>query len=155
MKLSLVNHISSVEGADINYEKTYPITFGKFLCVYSFNSTHYKILEVSYWLGVERSDYIEKVSHTDVQTASKYIDRATELYESSLPKEIDYIVYSVSEDDNSVIVTLSDARNPYVEYWAYFKNVYRFVFDKNSGEYEAYISRLRGAEEKAPNNWFE
>jgi len=49
-------------------------------------------------------------------------------------------VYSVSEENDSVTVTLSDARDPYVKFWAYFKTVYRFIFDTESVEYVVYAS---------------
>jgi inner membrane protein len=156
-KLFLVNYISSAEGAKISYQNTYPSSFGKFITAYPYNATHYKIMEVSYWSGIERSDYIEKINVTgDVPDAVAYAERAGKLYSTALPQEIDYPVYSVSEENGSVTVTLSDARNPYVKYWAYFKKVYRFVFDRESGEYEAYASDRQGErEERLEENWFD
>ncbi|KKH98212.1 hydrolase [Methanosarcina sp. 1.H.T.1A.1] len=155
-KIFLVNYISDAEGTKISYQETYPSSPGKFLTAYSYNSTHYKIMEVSYWAGTERGDYIEKINVTgDVPDASAYAERAGKLYSTAVPQEIDYPVYSVSEENGSVTVMLSDARNPYVEYWAYFKTVYRFVFDTESGEYEAYASMQgEGEEDKLGDNWF-
>jgi len=155
-KLFLVNYISGAEGAKISYQNTYPSSFGKFITAYPYNATHYKIMEVSYWSGIERSDYIEKINVTgNVSDAAAYAERAGKLYSTAVPQEIDYPVYSVSEGNGSVTVTLSDARNPYVKYWAYFKKVYRFVFDRESGEYVAYASDRQGErEERLEENWF-
>lgn len=154
-KLFLVKNISDSEEAKISYQNTYPSSPGKFLAAYSYNSTHYKIMEVSYWSGIEKSDYIEKISVTGhIPDASTYIERAGKLYSTALPQEIDYPVYTVSEENDSVTVVLSDARDPYVEYWAYFKTVYRFVFDKGSGDYAAYASIHGEDEEKLEENWF-
>ncbi len=155
-KLFLVNYISGAEGAKISYQDTYPSSPGKFLSAYPYNSTHYKIMEVSYWSGIERSDYIKKVNVTGtVPDASAYVERAGKLYSTAVPQEIDYPVYNISEENGSVTVTLSDARDQYVKYWAYFKTVYRFVFDRKSGEYVAYASRQREREERLDENWFE
>ena len=149
-KIFLVKNISDAEGAKISYQDTYPSSPGKFLTAYSYNSTHYKIMEVSYWSGIEKSDYIEKINVTgDVPDASAYVERAGKLYSTAVPQEIDYPVYNVSEENGSVTVLLSDARDPYVKYWAYFKTVYRFVFDTESGEYVAY-ARCRGERRR---NW--
>ena len=154
-KIFLVNYISDAEGEKISYQDTYPSSFGKFLTAYSYNSTHYKIMEVSYWSGIERSDYIEKINVTgDVPDASAYAERAKNLYLTGVPQEIDYLVYSVLEENGSVTVMLSDARNPYVGMWAYFRTVYRFVFDTESGEYVAYASMQGGEEEELGENWF-
>ena len=155
-KVFLVNYISDAEGAKISYQDTYPSSFGKFLTAYPYNSTHYKIMEVSYWSGIEKSDYIAKINITgNVPDASTYVERVGKLYSTAVPQEIDYPVYSVSEENGSVTVLLSDARNPYVKYWAYFKTVYRFVFDNESGDYVAYASSRQGEkEEKLEENWF-
>ncbi|HEX3036508.1 MAG TPA: metal-dependent hydrolase [Thermodesulfobacteriota bacterium] len=156
-KLFLVKNISGAEGAKINYQNTYPSSFGKFITAYPYNATHYKIMEVSYWSGIERSDYIEKINVAGtVPDAAAYAERAGKLYSTALPQEIDYPVYSVSEENGSITVKLSDARNPYVKYWAYFKTVYRFVFDRESGEYVAYARDRQGErEERLEENWFE
>jgi inner membrane protein len=76
------------------------------------------------------------------------------LYQKGVPQEIDYPVYSVSKENDSVTVTLSDARNPYIEGWAYFKSFYRFVFDTKNGEYQVYASIQDGEEEQLGRNWF-
>lgn len=156
-KFFLVNQISEEEGARISYQGTYPVTPVKFLAAYDYNDTHFKIMEISYLSGIGRSDFIEKINSTGVQNASAYAERVGELYSTALPQEIDYPVFSVSEDkDNgSVTVLLSDARNSYVENWAYFRTVYRFVFDKESGKYEAYASEQEGGERKLDGNYFE
>jgi Predicted membrane-bound metal-dependent hydrolases len=155
-KLFLVNYISGAEGAKISYQDTYPSSFGTFLAAYPHNSTHYKIMEVSYWSEIEKSDYIEKINVIGaVPDASAYVERSGKLYSTAVPQEIDYPVYSVSEGNGSVTVTLSDARDPYVKYWAYFKTVYRFVFGTESGEYVAYASEQGRREERLEENWFE
>jgi len=156
VKLFFVNYISGAEGAKISYQDTYPSSVGKFISAYSYNSTHYRIMEVSYWSGIERSNYIEKVNVIGaVPDASVYIERTGKLYSTAVPQEIDYPVYSVSEENGSVTVTLSDARDQYVKYWAYFKAVYRFVFEKESEEYIAYASEPGERGERLDKNWFE
>jgi len=155
-KAFLINHISWTEEAEISYQNTYPEATGRFLTAYSFNSTHYKVLEVSYLSGIEKSKYVEKILiNGDIPDASAYIERAEKLYSAGLPQEIDYPVYVVFEDDDSVTVTLSDARNPYVENWAYFNSIYRFIFDKRNEEYHVYASVQGGPEEELNRNWFE
>ena len=127
----------------------------KFLTAYSFNSTHYKVLEISYLSGIEKSLYVEKVSiEGNVPYAAAYVKRAESLYRAGVPQEIDYPAYSVSETNDSVTVILSDARNPYVKELAYFKSFYRFVFDKNGEEYEVYAGMHGGQEERLGRNWF-
>lgn len=157
-KFFLVNQISEAEGTRINYQETYPVSPGRFLTAYEYNDTHFKIMEISYLSGIERSDFIEKVNSTGgVSDASAYVERVEKLYSTAVPQEIDYPVYSVSEneDNGTVTVLLGDARNPYVENWAYFRTVYRFVFDKESGEYEAYVSiQEEEEEEKLEKNYF-
>lgn len=154
-KAFLINHISGTEEAKISYQNTYPESTGGFLTAYSFNSTHYKVLKVSYLSGIEKSKYVEKISvNGDIPDASAYIKRAEKLYSTGLPQEIDYPVYVVSENSSSVMVTLSDARNPYVEKWTYFNSVYRFIFDKRSEEYRVYASIQGNAEEELNRNWF-
>ena len=154
-KAFLINYISEAEEAEISYQNTYPESMNRFITAYSFNSTHYKVLKISYLSGIERSEYVEKVSvKGDVPDAYKYIESAEKLYREGVPQEIDYPVYSVSEENTSVMVILSDARNPYFENWAYFKSFYRFVFSKENEEYEVYASVQGGSEEKLSRNWF-
>ena len=81
--------------------------------------------------------------------------RAGKLYSASVPQAIDYPVYSVSEKNGLITVVLSDARKPYVDKWPYFDTVYRFVFDRESGEYEVYESHYGRAEKKLDKNYFE
>lgn len=155
-KLLLVKNVAEVEGVDLNYWHTYPESTGDFLSAYPYNATHYKVLEFSYWTGIERSMFIEKVSVVgDVPEASVYTARAGELYRTGVPQEVDYPVYSVYKENGAVNVVLSDARNAYVKQWAYFQTVYRFVFDEESGEYEVYASFQGGEEERLADNWFE
>ena len=154
-KALLVDHVSQIEEHEISYQDSYPISPGSFLSSYSYNQTHYKTLEFNYWSGIEQSMFIPKIIVDDNTDESFYVQRAKGLYDSSLPREIDYLVYNVSTDENNVIVTLSDARNPYVMSWAYFKTEYTFVFSRNSDEYTAYIKRQMGETERLPMNWFE
>jgi inner membrane protein len=154
-KTFLIGHVSDSEGARISYKNTYPISPGKFLAAYSYNETHYKLLEVSYWAGIEKGFYVEKVSVTgNIPDAPVYAEKAGKLYSNSVPQAIDYPVYSVSEENGLVTVVLSDARNPYVEKWPYFDTVYRFIFDRKSGEYEVYESHYGRAEKKLDKNYF-
>jgi inner membrane protein len=154
-KFFLVNQISEAEGTSISYQDTYPSSFGRFLTAYPYNSTHYKILDVSYWSGIERSDYIKKINVTgNISDASAYIERAGKLYSTAIPEEIDYPAYNISEQNSSVTVILSDARDPYVKSWAYFKTTYRFVFDTKSKKYMAYASTHGGKEKRLEENYF-
>lgn len=154
-KAFLISHISETEEAQISYQNTYPESTNKFLTAYSFNSTYYKVMKISYLDGVEKSEYVKKISiNGSIQDAPVYIKRVKSLYSSGVPQEIDYPVYEVSEDKDHVMVTLSDARNPYTENWTYFKSVYRFIFDKENGEYQVYASIQGDSEEKLGKNWF-
>jgi len=154
-KAFLINYISEAEEAEISYQNTYPESMNRFITAYSFNSTHYKVLQISYLSGIERGEYVEKVSvNGDFPDADAYIKNAEKLYREGVPQEIDYPVYSVSENNSSVIVFLSDARNPYFEKWAYFKSYYMFIFNKENEEYEVYASVQGGSEEKLSRNWF-
>jgi inner membrane protein len=155
-KLFFIDHISEAEGTSISYQDTYPSSFGKFLTAYPYNSTHYKILDLGYWSGIERSEYIKKIDVSgNVSNALVYVERAGRLYSTAVPEEIDYPVYNVSEENSSVTVMLSDARDPYVKSWAYFKTVYRFVFDMKSGDYVAYGSIQGRKEKRLGKNYFE
>lgn len=83
-KLVLVNYISGTEGAKISYQDTYPSYVGKFISAYSYNSTHYRIMEVSCWSGIEERLY-QKINVTGaVPDASAYVERAGKLYSLSL-----------------------------------------------------------------------
>lgn len=155
-KTFLVDQISKEEGTKISYKNTYPISPGKFLAAYSHSDAHYKLLELSYWSGIEKEFYVEKVSVSgNVPDASVYTEKVEKLYNSSVPQAIDYPVYSVSEENGLVTVVLSDARNPYVDKWPYFDTVYRFVFDRKSGDYEVFESHYGRAEKKLDKNYFE
>jgi inner membrane protein len=118
-KVFLISHVSGVEDAEIDYQNTYPESMDKFITAYSWNSTYYQVFEISYLSGIKESEYVEKTSVTG----------------KGVIKEIDYPVYSVSEEKGSVTVTLSDARNSYFEDWAYFKSFYNFIFDMKSQEF--------------------
>lgn len=155
-KILLTDRISRAEGIEITYKDTYPISVGKFLAVYPATENSYKLLEVSYRSGVEKTFYVDKITvKGDVRDASGYAGRAGKLYNNSVPQAIDYPVYSVSEKDGYVTVILRDARNPYVKNWPYFDIVYRFVFDRESGGYEVYESHYGRAEKKLHKNYFE
>lgn len=155
-KIFLINYVSDTEGTRISYKNTYPISIGKFLAVYPCTDTHYKLLEISYWSGIKKSFYVEKVSVAgNVPDAQAYVDRAGKLYSASVPQAIDYPAYSVSEDGGLVTVILSDVRNPYVDKWPYFDTVYRFVFDRESEEYEVYESHYGRSEKRLDKNYFE
>jgi inner membrane protein len=154
-KMFLVNCISDAEGVKISYQDTYPSSFGKFFTAYSYNSTHYKIMEISYLQGIEKSEYVRRINVTgNVSNPIAYAERAEKLYSTALPQEIDYPAYNISADNSSVTVILNDARDKYVKYWAYFDTDYRFVFDPESGNYTAYASMRGEDEEKLPENYF-
>lgn len=155
-KAFLINHISCTEDTEISYQNTYPESMNKFLTAYSYNSTHYKVLEISYLSGIEKSSYVEKVTiEGNVSDSAAYVKRAENLYRAGVPQEIDYPVYSVSETNGTVTVILSDARNPYIKELAYFKSFYRFVFDRVNGEeYEVYARLHGGREDRLGRNWF-
>ncbi|MGB9929783.1 MAG: metal-dependent hydrolase [Methanosarcina sp.] len=157
-KIFLVNYVSQLEGNRISYQDTYPSTPGNFITAYSYNATHYKIMEVSYWSGIEKSDYIKKINTSSItenpSDIISYVERAGKLYSTALPQDVDFPTYSVFGNNSSVTVSITDARDPYVKYWAYFDTAYRFVFDTKSEEYTAYAS-IRGTEEqKLPENYF-
>lgn len=154
-KIFLVDQLSEAEGTNISYQDTYPSSVGEFLTAYTYNSTHYKIMEISYWPGIEKSEYIKKINVTgNIPDASAYVKRAAKLYSTAVPQDLDYPAYDVSEENGSVTVGLSDARDPYVKSWAYFKTVYRFVFDPESGKYVAYASMQGGKENILGENYF-
>jgi inner membrane protein len=154
-KLMLVQHISDTEDSDISYQNMAPMSFGKFLGAYSFNETHYKIFETSYWKGIHRSDLIPVNSYDNI-TADDYgyISRAAALYDSSFPKEIDYPVYNITGNSTDAIVTVSDARSVYVKYWAYFNVEYTFIFDKENSGYVVFIKDHRNIKRSVPLNRF-
>jgi inner membrane protein len=154
-KVFLIDRISEKEGTGISYNETYPISPGKFLAAYPYDTNHYKLMKVSYLSGTENSFYVEKVSvNGDVPDAAAYVERAEKLYRNGIPQEIDYPVYTVSEENGKITVVLSDARSPYVKNWPYFDVDYRFVFDEESGEYEAYLSKYGRKEVKLGENRF-
>ncbi len=98
-KTVLLDHISDTEGARISYKNTYPVSPGKFLAAYPHDATHYKLLELSYWSGIEKSFYVEKVSVTgNIPDASVHAGKAGKLYSNSVPQAIDYPVYAVSKE---------------------------------------------------------
>jgi inner membrane protein len=154
-KAFLINQVSGIEETEISYQNTYPESMREFLTAYSFNSTHYKVLEISYISGIKRIEYVEKVSvNGKISNSTTYIQRVKKLYQKGMLQEIDYPAYSVCENNSSVTVTLSDVRNPYFEEWAYFKSFYKFVFDKKSDNYKVYASVQGGREEELNRNWF-
>jgi inner membrane protein len=154
-KALLVKQISGDEAAEISYQNTYPESIDDFVTAYPYNSTYYKILEIGYLSGIKRSEYVEKISvKGKIPDASTYVERARRLYQNSVIHEIDYPVYSVSEKNGCVTVTLSDARNPYFEDWAYFKSFYNFVFDTKDENYKVDASVQGDPEEELSRNWF-
>jgi inner membrane protein len=154
-KALLVKQISVNEAAEISYQNTYPESIDDFITAYSFNYTHYKVLEISYLTGIKKSEYVEKISVTgNIPDAYTYIERARRLYRNGVIQEIDYPVYSVSENEGYITVILSDARNPYFEDWAYFKSFYKFVFDTKDENYKVNASVQGDPEEELNRNWF-
>jgi inner membrane protein len=154
-KAFLVKQISEDEATEISYQNTYPESLDDFITAYSFNSTHFKVLEISYLTGIKKSEYVERISvEGNIPDASIYIERARRLYQNGVIQEIDYPVYSVSEKNGYVTVTLSDARNLYFEDWAYFKSFYKFVFDTQDENYKVNASVQGDPEEELNRNWF-
>ena len=94
----------------------------------------------------------------NISDAVFYAEKASRLYSKGLPQDVDFPAFSVSNNvsnnNSSVTVDLTDARDPYVKYWAYFDTAYRFVFDMGSGNYTAYASVRGTREEKLPENHF-
>ncbi len=154
-KLVLAEHVSFTEDYDISYQNMAPVSFGNFLGAYSFNETHYKIYEASYWKGIHRSDLIPVNSYDNLTVQNNgYISRAAVLYDSSFPQEIDYPVYNITENSTNAIVTVSDARSAYVKYWAYFNVEYTFIFDKENSSYVVFIKDHRNIQRSVPLNRF-
>ena len=83
-----------------------------------------------------------------------YVQLTTALYDSAPFQEIDYNVYNVSDNGETVVVTLQDARNPFAIFWTYFRTEYIFEFYKDNGGYKAYVQRETLYFEEAPDNWF-
>lgn len=153
-KAFLIDHVSDIEGYDISYQNSYPNFFGTFLSAYPYNQTHYRVLEINYWSGVERSMFVPILSEDGQDNNLQYVYLATELYDSAPFQEIDYTVYNVSNNEDTVIVTLRDARNPFAIFWTYFRTEYIFEFDRNNEEHTAYVKRETLYYEEAPDNWF-
>ncbi|WMW22579.1 metal-dependent hydrolase [Methanolobus mangrovi] len=153
-KALLIDHIEETEGHNIGYQGSYPISPGKFLSAYSYNDSYYRIFTSSYWSGIENAAFVRKYPNNEGEFI-EYLSKAEILYGNSLPGEIDYPVYDVSTYGNNVTVTLSDARNPLAQYWAYFKTDYVFVFDEDTGNYQVYIKRNGQYGKPVPMNLFE
>ena len=150
-KLMLVQYISDTEDYDISYQNMAPMSFGKFIGAYSFNETHYKIFEATYWKGIHRSSLVPMNSYDNIPAENYgYISRAAALYDSSLPQEIDYPVYNITGNSTTTTVTVSDARSVYVKYWAYFKVEYIFIFDKENSSYMVFMKDQRNIERPVP-----
>jgi inner membrane protein len=153
-----VDQISEKEGYDIRYQNTYPKSFGVFLSAYQYNETHYKLLETSYWSGIERSMYVpavillENAEGDDIET---YMQYSTDIYSSSPFQEIDYPVYIISSNEELVSVMLVDARNPFALYWTYFRTEYVFEFSRDTDEFTAYSRRFTDQMTEVNGNWFE
>jgi len=153
-KSLLVEHISETEGNVISYQNSYPISTGKFVSAYSYNQTHYKIMEFTYLSGIKRYMFIPKISTGQDEDFQHYRESSEKLYRSSLPREIDYPVYNVSGNAKFITVSLTDARTPYTPYWAYFKSNYVFIFNRDNDDYTAYVKRQTEEEMRLPNNYF-
>ncbi len=153
-KLLLIDHLEEIEEHDIDYQGSYPISPGKFLSAYPYNDTHYRILTSSYWNGIEKATFVPKYPD-DQSEFMEYLSRAEALYKSSLPGEIDYLVYNVSASQDNVTVTLSDARNPFAQFWAYFKTEYVFIFDVDSEQFQVYLKRKVNHGKVVPVSLFE
>ncbi len=153
-KAVLISNIEENEGYSIDYQSSYPISPGSFLSAYPYNDTYYRIFTFSYWSGIEKEALIP-IYPDDAGEFTEYMLRSGTLYEGSLPGEIDYPVYNVSSSRDNVTVVLSDARNPFAQYWAYFKIEYVFVFDTDSENYNVYIKRGSQDGNEVPLNRFE
>ncbi|ETA66987.1 putative membrane-bound metal-dependent hydrolase [Methanolobus tindarius DSM 2278] len=153
-KAVLVSDLEKTEGHEISYQDSYPISPGIFLSAYEFNETTYKILISNYWSGVDKERFVDKC-YCDQDSSATYITRAQLLYNSSLPGDVDYPVYNVSTYDSNVTVVLSDARNPFAQYWAYFKTEYIFVFYTDSENYDVYLKRNVQYNKPLPVGMFE
>jgi inner membrane protein len=157
-KFILVDNISRTEGYDISYQNTYPKSFGVFLTAYPYNQTHYKLIEASYWSGIERSMFVpalvvaENAENNDLAT---YVQHANDIYRSGPFQEIDYPVYIISDNDNVVTVMMTDARNPFALYWTYFRTEYIFEFNRDTQGFRAYSRRFTAQKTLVNDNWFE
>jgi inner membrane protein len=157
-KAILVDYISEKEGYDISYQNTYPKSFGVFLSAYPYNQTHYKLLETSYWSGIERGMYVPAVivlGNAEGDDLSTYMQYSTDIYSSSPFQEIDYPVYIISSNEELVTVMLVDARNPFALYWTYFRTEYVFEFSRDTDEFTAYSRRFTDQRTEVNGNWFE
>ncbi|WP_407356065.1 metal-dependent hydrolase [Methanolobus sp. WCC5] len=153
-KAVLINHVENTDGVDVDYQDSYPISPGRFLSAYSYNDTHYRVFTFSYWEGIEKETFVPKYPDNKSEYTD-YIQRTRILYEGSLPGEVDYPVYNVSASDTDITVTLSDARNIYAQYWAYFNTEYVFIFDKDTESYQVYLKRHGQNGKSVPMNLFE
>ncbi|KXS42286.1 MAG: hypothetical protein AWU59_1700 [Methanolobus sp. T82-4] len=153
-KALLVDRVSEIEGYDISYQNSYPTYFGSFLSAYPYNETHYKVMEINYWNGVERSMFTPIISEDGEDENLEYMVLATRLYDSAPFQEIDYTVYSITNNEETVTVTLRDARNPFAIFWTYFRTEYIFEFDRDTKDYTAYVERETVYRQEAPDNWF-
>lgn len=153
-KALLISAVEKTENADIGYQNSYPVSPGKFLSAYRYNDSHYKILISSYWSGIEKTDFV-RIYSSEPGNSMSFITRSKMLYDAGLPGEIDYPVYNASASESNVTVTISDARNSYAKYWAYFKTEYVFTFNNNSTDYTVHRSRHYQEYETLPVSQFE
>lgn len=152
----LLQHISDEENANISYEDTYSTEFGTYVSAYSYNSTHFKVIESTFWGGIERTAFVAKVQYdTPAPNGTLYLQRAKELYRGSAIQELDYPTYHIEETNSSVSVSMTDARIALIGDWAYFEVHYRFVFNKTDGSFIAYKIENDMSESRVPNNRFE
>jgi len=141
------------------YKNAHPYFFGTYVGAYEHNDTHFYAFKISWWSGMVKSKYVQKVtSEDDISNGSYYIDRARELYDGKVPEEIVYFTYSLTGNSTHVNVTISDARNSVVNFRAmfFFGPIYTFSFDKQTDVFSGYIDQpYKGGVDKADNNWFE
>ena len=141
------------------YKNAHPYYFGTYVGAYEHNDTHFHAFKISWWSGMVKSMYVQKVtSENNITNGSYYINRASELYGAKVPEEIVYFTYSLSENSTHVNVTISDARNSVINFRAmfFFGPIYTFSFDKQTDVFSAYIDQpYGGGVERADNNWFE
>ncbi len=159
-KLLLVSDVAAQENTELVYQDTYPIAFGKFLTAYSYNESHYKVMEISYWSGIEQSVHVPKIANKGTSSSSdammSYVKASYDLYSTTPGQQIDFPVFSVYKENDSIEVTIRDARSEFVLFWTYFVVEYKFVFDSgNPGcNYTAYYTDQQGETREVPNNWF-
>ncbi len=173
LKAAMIYHVEREEGVDIQFLNTGgQAGIGRAFTAYDHNETHFRVLEISYWGGVEKGKYVAKYNHTlsqdnfTLENSSRdhYVNRTLHLYGNSLVRELEFIVVTIEENDTILEITLSDAREEVIGGGqAWFSARYRFVFDKNEtrdnigeADFKAYrtMFELGGEEVTVPAAWF-